>query len=69
MEKNEAQVSGFAVAKINLLNKFFSKKEFFQLMCADMIIKTLCGIFFKNKWMSRYLSFGDFTVPKKCYSQ
>ena len=25
--------------------------------------------FMLNKWVSRYLSFGDFNVPKKCSSQ
>ena len=24
--------------------------------------------FFKNKWVSRYLTFGDFLVPKNCSS-
>ena len=62
VEINEAQSSGFVVAKKapNLWKKFFLKKNFFQLICADMIFKT-CGIFL-NKWFSRYLSLGDFKV-------
>ena len=32
-----------------------------------MIFKTVGGIFFFNKWFSRYLSFGDFKVPKKLF--
>ena len=47
MEKNEAQISGFAVVKKapNSLKIFFSKKKFFQLICADMIFKTVSGNF------------------------
>ena len=50
MEKNEAQISGFVVTKKAPipLKKIFSKKNFFQLTYADMIFKTMCGIFFKQ---------------------
>ena len=48
VEKNEAQTSGFVVAKKapNLCKKDFLKKKIFQLICADMIFKTVCGNFF-----------------------
>ena len=42
MQKNDAKISGFAVAK-----KISSKKNFFHLICADVIFKMLCGIFFE----------------------
>ena len=47
MEKNEAQASGFAVVKKapNSLKIFFLKKKFFQLICVDMIFKTVWGNF------------------------
>ena len=49
MEKNEAQISGFAVVKKapSPCKNFFSKKKFFQLICADTIFKMVCGKFFK----------------------
>ena len=53
----------------SLTKRFFEKKQFFQLICADMIFKTVCGIFFLNKWVLRYLSFGDFKVSKNGSSQ
>ena len=44
------------------------KKKSFQLICADMIFKTVSEWnFFSNKWVSRHLTFGDFTVPKKLF--
>ena len=49
MEKNEAQISGFAVVKKrskSLKKKFFKKKKFFQLICTDKTYKTVCGNFF-----------------------
>ena len=46
MERNEAQTSGFVVAKKVFQKKNFEKK-FFQRICADMIFKTVCRIFFK----------------------
>ena len=42
----------------------FFEKKIFQLISADMIFKTMCAFFF-NKWVSRYLSFDGFNVPKK----
>ena len=51
--------------KLQVLEKtFFQKKKFFQLICADLIFKTVCRNFFKNKWVSRCLRLGDFKVPK-----
>ena len=49
MEKNEAQTSGFVVAKKapNLWKKVFSKKKIFKLICVDMIFKIVCGNFFE----------------------
>ena len=48
MEKNEAQISGFAVVKKapTPSKNFFSKDNFFQLIFADMTFKTVCGNFF-----------------------
>ena len=49
MEKNEAQISGFAVVKKgpSPWKKIFSKnKKFFQLICTDKTYKTVCGNFF-----------------------
>ena len=48
VEKNEAQTSGSVVAKKapSLLKKTFLKKKTFQLICADMIFKTVRGNFF-----------------------
>ena len=45
MEKNEAQISDFAITKkaASPEKKIFSKKYFFQLICIDMIFKTVCG--------------------------
>ena len=47
-EKNEAQISGFAVTEKapSSSKKIFSKKNFFQHICVDMIFKTVCGNFF-----------------------
>ena len=47
VEKDESQISGFVVAKKapSLWKKNFSKKKFFQLICADMILKTLLKFF------------------------
>ena len=49
MEKNDAQVSGFAVVEKapSPWNKNFLKKIFFQLICTDKTYKTVCGKFLK----------------------
>ena len=46
---------------LQALKKSFSNKKFFQLICVDIILKTVCGNFFKLN-VSRYLNFGDFKV-------
>ena len=69
VEKNKAQISGFAVTKkANKIkkNKKKSKKIILQLICADMVFKMVCGNLFKE--VLRCLSFGDFKVPKNCTS-
>ena len=32
---------------LQALKKMFSNKKFFQLICADIILKTVCGNFLK----------------------
>ena len=66
MEENGAQISGYSdLKKLQVLEKkFFFRKKSVHLICADSIFKTLCGNFFLHKWVSRYLTFDDFTVPK-----
>ena len=56
--------------KLPALEKDFFEKNSFQLICGDMIFKTVCGFFLKkSKWVLGYLSFGSFKVPKNCSSQ
>ena len=38
--------------------KIFLKKTSFQVICKDKIFKNSARKFFKNKWVSRYLTFG-----------
>ena len=50
MEKNAAQINGFAVVKKapSLWKKNLKKKKkFFQLICTDKTYKAMCGNFFK----------------------
>ena len=47
-----------------LEEKCFQKKKFFQLICVDIIFKTVCRNFFIYKWISRYLSLVNFKVRK-----
>ena len=47
-----------------LEKKFFSKKHFPAYLCRYDLQNDV-QIFLLNKWVSRYLSFGDFKVPKK----
>ena len=49
--------------------KFVLEKKSFLLVFADKIFKTVCGNFRKDKWVSRYLTFGDFTALKNCSLQ
>ena len=58
MEKNEAQISGFAVEKKNCppyLRRYDLQNGVHK--------------FLLNKWVSRYLSFGDVNVPENGSSQ
>ena len=60
-------MSGFAVVKkVNAQQKKFFQKSPCSLFVK--IFKTVCGTFV-NKWTSRYLAFGDFSVPVNCSSQ
>ena len=59
-KENESQISGFAVAK-----KAASPwKKFSSLFVQIWSSKRCVEYFLKNKWASRYLSFGDLKVPK-----
>ena len=60
MEKNDAQISGFAVLKKapSHWKKIKKKKKLFQLICTDL--QKGVWKFFKNKWVLKYLTFGDF---------
>ena len=68
VEKNKAQISGFAVTKKANKKKIQKKKKkkILQLICADIVFKMVCGNLFKE--VLRCLSFGDFKVPKNCSS-
>ena len=70
VEKNEVQISGFAVTRKapRPWKKFFSKKNSSSLFVQIWSSKR-CAEIFLNKWVSRYLSLGDFKVPKNCSSQ
>ena len=48
VEINEAQSSGFVVAKKapSPWKTIFPKKNFLELICVDMIFKTVSGFFF-----------------------
>ena len=49
VEKNEAQISGFAVVKKSsksLKKIFLEKKKIVNPICADMIFKTVCIYFY-----------------------
>ena len=67
MEKNEAQISSFAAMEKapSLSKKLFCKKNPSSLFVQIRPTKR-CVDFFKNKWVSRYLTFGDYSVPKNC---
>ena len=66
MEKNEAKISGFAVVKKapRPWKKVFSKKNPAYLNKSDL--QNGARKFFKNKWVSKYLTFGDFLLLKNC---
>ena len=66
--KNDTQVCGFA-----MVEKVPSpwKRKFKKILPAYLYRQDLqkgARKFFKNKWVSRYLTFGDFLVPKNCSS-
>ena len=71
-KKNEDQINAFKVTKkaSSPLKKMFSKKKKFipAYLCQYDLQKGVRK-FFKNKWISRYLNFGDFKVLKNCSSQ
>ena len=71
MEKHEAQISGFAVTKKSfksLKNNFFEKQFLPAYLCRYHLHNDVRK-FLLNKWVSRYLSLGDFKVPENCSSQ
>ena len=68
VEKNEAQTSGFVVAKKVFEKFFFGKKIPLADLCRYDLQNRVQQLFL-NKWLSRYLSFSDFKVPKNCSSQ
>ena len=52
----------------SLKKLFFEKKNFPAYLCR-YDLQNSERKFMLNKWVSRYLSFGDFNVPKNCSSQ
>ena len=71
MEKNEAQISGFADAKKapSPWKNIFLKKKSSNLFLQIWSSKQCAEIFFLDKWVTSNLSFGDFKVLKNCSSQ
>ena len=70
-EKNEAKISGFAVtekAPSPWKKNFFEKNIRLSYFCRNDLQNSVRN-FFKNKWVLRYLSFGDFKVLKNCSLQ
>ena len=69
MWKKWVQISGFAALKKPqvLEKKIFEKKFVPAYFCRYDLQNGFLKIFL-NKWVSRYLSFGDFKVPKDCSS-
>ena len=66
MEKNKAQISGFAVAKKAPSPIFFDKKILPACLCR-YDLQNGVRKFLLNKWFSRYLSFCDFKARKNCF--
>ena len=48
--------------------KFFEKKFLPAYLCRYDLLNGVRKVFL-NKWVSRYLSLGNFKVPKNCSSQ
>ena len=51
------------------LKKLFFEKNFFPAYLCRYDLQNSERKFMLNKWVSRYLSFGDLNVPKNCSSQ
>ena len=51
------------------LKKIFFEKKFLPAYMCRYDLQNGVRKLFKNKWVSRYLSFGDFKVPKNWSSQ
>ena len=61
-------MNGFAVAKKAPIHRKIKKKKK-KKNFKYKISKTVCRNFLKYKWVSRYLNFGDFSVPENCSPQ
>ena len=55
--------------KLQALEKNFFRKKFLPAYLCRYDLQNGVRKFFLNKWVSRYLSLGDFKVPKNCSSQ
>ena len=67
MGKNEAQISGFTVVKkasSSSKNSFSKKKKFIPPYFCRYDLPNGVQKFLQNKWVLKYLSFGDFKVLK-----
>ena len=62
MEKNDTQISGFAVMKKS--SKSLKKNIFRIKNPSSLFLQNDLQKMFRNKWVSKYLTLGDFTVPK-----
>ena len=51
------------------LKKIFFEKKFLPAYLCRYDLQNGVWKFFLNKWVSRYLSWGDFKIPKYCSSQ
>ena len=69
VEINDDQIRGFPVVKKapSPWKKLFSKKNSSSLFGLIRSSKQ-CAEIFLNKWVSRYLTVGNFTAPKNCSS-
>ena len=65
MGKNETQISGFAVMK----KAPSPLKKILPAYLCRYDLQNCVRKSFLNKWVFRYLSFGDFNVLKNCSSQ
>ena len=55
--------------KLQVLEKMFFRKKFLPAYLYRYDLQNGVRKFFLNEWVSRYLSLGDFKVPKNCFSQ